>query len=198
MKGRGNVIYHWTFSSRQIYFLNLIWIFKKFEMNQTSFRSIFLSKQIILFGTSLSMLHMQLNRCLKMRSLGAVISTSSVRVTRGHKKSRITAPQSGKLESDSFASPRGLHLPVFTDTRLYVIAGRSRMGPLISLCDVLLVLALSCFSIRKALYGNSLPVQYPLELLRKCDSENFPGSCWWTVIRPFWSLRATPALLRGY
>lgn len=71
------------------------------------------------------------------------------------------------------------------------------MGPHISPFDLLLVFILSRFSIQEALYGNLLTVQYSLEPLHKCSSENLPESCWWTVIHPspFRSLRATPVLM---
>lgn len=147
------------------------------------------------------MLHLQLNLWLKMKSLRAECCPFLLlepQEPTGH--SSLTAPQSGKLKSDGFASPCGLHLLGFTDILVYVIAGRSSMGPHISLFDLLLVFVLSCFSIQEALYGNLLTVQYSLELLHKCGSENLPESCCWTVIHPnpFLSLRATPLLLRDY
>lgn len=108
------------------------------------------------------------NEILKSR----VFSLSHVRAPRSDRMSRITGLQSGKLKSDDFASSHDLHLLDFTEIQLYIIAGMSSMGTHISLFDLLLIFALSCFSIQEALYGNSLTVQYSLELLPKCGSEN--------------------------
>jgi len=161
-------------------------------MNQTSFRGEFVSKQIIFFDISLSMLHMQLNLWLKIKSSGTEWSPLSLL------KPQEAMGHLGKLKSDGFTSP-GLHVLDFTKILLYIISVKRSLGPCISLFDLLLVLALSCFSKMEDFtkHGNSLTVQYSLGLLHKCGSENLPESCWWIVIypSPFQSLTATPALL---